>query len=116
MVLIQREGLGPDLLRLAQEAEEFFRESAAFYRAMSVGNETFDGEAPAKVRDRLHEYRKVAMTALEDGRRVADELNRARGIVHDYALDLRAARMEVERLLDRFAAEVRKGEVPRQPE
>lgn len=120
MVLIQREGLAPELLKLAQEAEEFLRESARFYRAMSLkpadGEEKKEGDTPAKIRDRLHEYRKVAMSALEEGRRVADELNRARGIVHDYALDLRAARMEVERLLDRFAAEVGKREVPGRPE
>ncbi len=59
----------------------------------------------------MHEYRKAAVAALEDGRRVADELNRARGIVRDYALDLEAARDEVERLLDRFAAAVGAGAV-----
>jgi ElaB/YqjD/DUF883 family membrane-anchored ribosome-binding protein len=116
MVLIEREGLSPELLQLAAEAEEFLRESAKFYRTLASETQGAADDPPAKVRDRLHEYRKVAMSALEDGRRVAEELNRARGIIRDYALDLRAARMEVERLLDRFAAERRQIEVPRQLE
>jgi hypothetical protein len=98
-------------MRLAEEAEAFLKETGAFYRAMSVEGQGEDGETPAKTRDRMHEYRKAAMSALEDGRRVADELNRARGIVHDFALDLQAARDEVERLLDRFAAAARANEV-----
>lgn len=116
MVLIQREGLAPGLLEQAQMAEDFLRESLEFYRRRSLEEQEGEGETPSKARDRLQEVRKLAVSALEEGRRVAEELGRARGIVHDYALDLLAARMEVERLLDRFAAEVRKRELSGQPD
>lgn len=114
--MIQREGLAPELLEQARQAEVFLRESLEFYRRKSLEEREADGEAASKSRDRLHDLRRLAVSALEEGRRVAEELGKARGIVHDYALDLHAARMEVERLLDRFAAEVRKSEVSRQPE
>jgi hypothetical protein len=112
MTLIRSEGVTPELIRLAAEAEAFLRETGSFYRRMSVEARGEPGETPAKLRDRMHEYRKAALAALEDGRRVADELNRARGIVHDFALDLGLARDEVERLLDRFAAAVGAEPVP----
>lgn len=113
MSLIEPVGISPDLLRRAQEATAFFAESAAFYRAQSLEAMTApEGESPQKARDRLHEYRKAALVALEEERRVADEINRARGIHRDWALDLAAARDEVERRLDRLEAEGGAGEVP----
>lgn len=107
MTLIRRVGPSEELLRLARETEEFLRETAALYRGLSTDVAAAEAENPAKARERMHEYRRAALAALEDGRRVADELNAARGIVHDFALDLQAARDEVERLLDRFEAALR---------
>jgi hypothetical protein len=111
MVLIEPEGVDAELLQRAAEARDFLRETGDFYRRLSRAGEAGE-DSPARVRERLHEYRKVAVAALEDGRRVADELNRSRGIVREYALDLKAARDEVERLLDRFAAEAGAGPLP----
>lgn len=111
MALIEPAGLSAELLRRAEEAANFLRETGEFYREMTRAAMAEGEDAPAKLRDRLHEYRKAALAALEDGRRVADEINKARGIHRDYALDLAAARDEVERLLDRFAAEIRAREV-----
>lgn len=115
MALIEPVGVSADLLRRAEEAAEFLRETGEFYREITRAALADGEETPAKMRDRLHEYRKVASAALEDGRRVADEINRSRGIHRDYALDLAAARDEVERLLDRFAAEIGAGALPRSP-
>jgi hypothetical protein len=111
MALIAPAGISADLIRRAEEAAEFLRETGEFYREMTRVARAEGEDNPARARDRLHEYRKAAMVALEEGRRVADEINRARGIHRDYALDLEAARLEVERLLDRLAAEIGAGEV-----
>ncbi|MCR8723621.1 hypothetical protein [Frigidibacter sp. ROC022] len=116
MALIKPTEVDPDLLKRAAEALEFLKESSDFYRDLSLRAKLEGEDSPARARDRLHEYRKVALSALEDGRRVADEINKSRGIVRDYALDLAAARDEVERLLDRLAAEIREGPVSGQPE
>jgi hypothetical protein len=111
MALIRPVPVDPALLKRVAEAEEFLKETGEFYRQMSREARAAGDESPAKARERLHDYRKTAMAALEEGRRVADELNRSRGIVRDFALDLRLARDEVERLLDRLAAEVGAGEI-----
>lgn len=116
MTLIRPIPVDPTLMQRVAEAEEYLKETGEFYRRMSREAREAGDESPAKVRERLHDYRKTAMAALEEGRRVSDELNRSRGIVRDFALDLRLARMEVERLLDRFAAEIGAGEVSGQPE
>ena len=115
MALIQPAGVDPKLMQRVAEAEAFLKESADYYR--EAGRKARDIDEPAaKTRDRMHDYRKVALAALDEGRRVADEINRARGIVREYALDLAAARDEVERLLDRFAAAVGAGRVPERAE
>jgi len=112
MALITKVQVDEALLARAAEAERDLRETAEYFRSFAVREGLSEGDSPAKMRDRIHEYRKAALAALEDGRRVADEINKSRGIVREYALDLKAARDEVERLLDRFAAAGGEGEVP----
>ena len=81
MTLIRPQGVGDGLMAQVAEAEAFLRETGAFYRDLSLKAQAEGEDSPARARDRMHEYRKAAMAALEDARRVADELNRARGIV-----------------------------------
>ena len=106
-----------------QEATEGLAEAQALFdsaRRQLFGaiRDVEGGNAPAvkKLQPLLAELRRATWTIHEERKKQDEERKRELGIVNGYALDLGAAREEIERRLGSLRAAEDPGGVPQQPE
>jgi hypothetical protein len=103
------EGMADDILSVAEAHFE-----SALKALNSLTDEVEDGArpAPSDVQKTARDFRAAVQTLFDERKRIESQRKRDAGIVHDYALDLDAARAEVGGLLDRLRAAGGAGEVP----
>ncbi|MBN2906128.1 MAG: hypothetical protein JXJ18_05425 [Rhodobacteraceae bacterium] len=99
-----------------EEAEEHYRRTI---RALHTIIEEVEAGQTARARElkgALSDLGKAAQTAFDERVRVEKRLRTETGIVHEYALDLDAARVEIGRRLDRLRDAQRAGCLSGEPE
>lgn len=95
------EGSPADLLA---EAEAHYEDALEAVRALKA-RLAEGAEPPAAEISRIaQDYRRATQTLFDERKRLDDQRKREAGVVHDYALDLDAARVEIGRKLDRLRA------------
>lgn len=95
------EGHPADLLA---EAEAHYEDALEAVRALKA--RLAEGAEPpsAEISRIAQDYRRATQTLFDERKRLDDQRKREAGVVHDYALDLDAARAEIGRKLDRLRA------------
>ena len=102
------EGRPADLLAAA---EAHYEDALEAVRALTA-RLAEGAEPPAAEISRIaQDYRRATQTLFDERKRLDDQRRREAGVVHDYALDLDAARAEIGRKLDLLRAEAGSGGV-----
>ncbi len=97
MTLIRPDSEDGDAGRFLSGVEEHFNEAAERFREAARKLKAGEIIDPAKGRDLVGEYRKLATTLFRERQSLEDERRRQKGIRGDYGLDLGAARDEIGR-------------------
>lgn len=102
--------------KLLAEAEAHYEDALEAVRALK--RRLSEGAEPsaAEISRIATDYRRATQTLFDERKRLDDQRKREAGVVHDYALDLDAARDEVGRELDRLRAAFGSGGVSGGPE